>query len=1094
MDDQFSPREFLKARRPEQFSDSTVDETPILDRALLEYHLETLTSRSQEKEFEHFARRLAERAICPNLLPQTGPTGGGDSQVDSETFPVAESLALGWYVGVGDAAASERWAFAFSAKRVWRPKVRSDIEKIAKSERGYTKAFFITNQFVRDRVRADVEDELRKKHKLDVRILDRTWILDRVYRDRLEGLAIDALGIVLTKRAEVKKGPRDAEREKELEEAEQRITARLQDRVFGPTLVEDALDTAVLARELERPRSEVEGRLARAEELAARSGTEHQRVRSAYLQAWTAYFWYEDYPLFLKWGELALERGKNSRNSHDLELLHNLWSVLYSAIRAGKLSAEQGAFRKYTDVLSSALKRLGKEDGRPSTTLHARTLELQMRLIASPEAEQNAALRDLKKVVLQAEGLVGYPLAPLVEVLTEAGRFFDRHPAYDDLFDTIIEVTSKREGDVHAARMLLRRGAQQLDSNRPYEAIRTLGRALRRLHTHESRKDLVRALYLCGAAYERAGLLWAAHGTLVHAASVATNDFWAYSELNTLQAGCYRRLKWLEFKLGRVLHALAWHEMDRVVTAVIGAREEDPEIILGEDHRFAMMLGMLILKADIWELKRMAQLPDVLENLGLHVSAVALLYALGHEDRLPRELVEQTPVGETIHDFFRRWRNQPAAEGIAASPQLDDGRTVTLTSRILGCRIRLESENAPYCVALAESLMAALESLLSTAVAADVVAHEPVLTINLREAQFAENPFGFEMQEHGGRPHIEIRCVSFNPHQVSGEMQTAVKQKLLGLLMEILARVFLIRDPEQVFSRMLRDELAPERALDFTTSLVTLGNVLGDEPRTSLAAWTNREEGLEEYPLKRTEEWDAEERRAKIQDSRRPGELRAGRPDGAPERWDSEAIRHSDIETISLIRKPLWDEARFCGAFYLTNPAQDAPLLGLMFRGANAATQIFLQWHQELGDDDTDERLRITIIRGIDVENPYAYRVLIGSNFEQHAPEAGLVFMMSRMQRMDATTDENLNRFLQAFEKAGEYALVPGHLAAEGSFPTPLPGGVGKRKLYVRDAWQIGMHDPDSAGIDPDEQPVIPAGQQDAPITELIPWLRSHRG
>jgi site-specific recombinase XerC len=38
---------------------------------------ETDTSRSQEVKFERFARRLAEREICPNLLPQTGPTGGG---------------------------------------------------------------------------------------------------------------------------------------------------------------------------------------------------------------------------------------------------------------------------------------------------------------------------------------------------------------------------------------------------------------------------------------------------------------------------------------------------------------------------------------------------------------------------------------------------------------------------------------------------------------------------------------------------------------------------------------------------------------------------------------------------------------------------------------------------------------------------------------------------------------------------------------------------------------------------------------------------------------------------------------------------------
>src|SRR5438552_721600 len=92
-----SPRQFLKARRPEKFSDSVAEEVPALDRPMLEYHLDTLTNRNQETEFERFARRIAEREICPNLLPHTGPTGGGDSKVDSETYPVADALSLVWY-------------------------------------------------------------------------------------------------------------------------------------------------------------------------------------------------------------------------------------------------------------------------------------------------------------------------------------------------------------------------------------------------------------------------------------------------------------------------------------------------------------------------------------------------------------------------------------------------------------------------------------------------------------------------------------------------------------------------------------------------------------------------------------------------------------------------------------------------------------------------------------------------------------------------------------------------------------------------------------------------------------------------------------
>ena len=54
-----------------------------------------------DKPFEEFYRHIAEVEICPNLLPQTGPTGGGDSKVDSETYPVSENLSAYWYFGNG---------------------------------------------------------------------------------------------------------------------------------------------------------------------------------------------------------------------------------------------------------------------------------------------------------------------------------------------------------------------------------------------------------------------------------------------------------------------------------------------------------------------------------------------------------------------------------------------------------------------------------------------------------------------------------------------------------------------------------------------------------------------------------------------------------------------------------------------------------------------------------------------------------------------------------------------------------------------------------------------------------------------------------
>jgi hypothetical protein len=336
----FSPREFLKGRRPERFSDSVGQDSPVLDRSLLEYHLDTLTNRSEELHFETFTRRLLECTVCPNLLPHTGPTGGGDSKVDTETYPVAETLTMGWYIGIGDQAATERWAFAFSAKKDWRPKLKSDVAKIVTTGRGYTKAFFVSNQYIRDKDRAEIEDELRKEYGLDVRVFDRTWLLDKVFGGRLEQLAIDELGLKTSVRREFRKGPLDTEREQALESVEARIAAALQDNRHTLGLVNDCLEAADLARGLERPRTEVEGFYARADRLAKQFGAPHQRVQSAYDRAWTAFWWYEDYHLFSELYADVEERARGSRNAYDLELWTNLFFMLHGAVSGGELKAE----------------------------------------------------------------------------------------------------------------------------------------------------------------------------------------------------------------------------------------------------------------------------------------------------------------------------------------------------------------------------------------------------------------------------------------------------------------------------------------------------------------------------------------------------------------------------------------------------------------------------------------------------------------------------------------------------------------------------------------------------------------------------------
>ena len=251
------PSRYMRARRPYLYSNSEKTTEVALTREVLSHHLDTLTHQKAEYIFEGFAVRLAEKFIAPNLRPQTGPTGGGDGKTDSETYSVSPEIAERWYAA-DILAASERWAFAFSAKQDWRSKVRSDVKEIVGTGRGYQRIYFISNQYVPARQSAQVQDALTTEYRVPVTIMDRTWILDCVFEHGSLDIARKCLGVGKQYEATVL-GPRDLWRETELDRLEKLIGDGVAYQGRTPALADDALQAAKLARGLEKPRFEVDG-------------------------------------------------------------------------------------------------------------------------------------------------------------------------------------------------------------------------------------------------------------------------------------------------------------------------------------------------------------------------------------------------------------------------------------------------------------------------------------------------------------------------------------------------------------------------------------------------------------------------------------------------------------------------------------------------------------------------------------------------------------------------------------------------------------------------------------------------------------------
>ena len=235
-------------------------------------------------------RNLLPQALrtghLPKSRPQTGPDGGGDSKAESETVPVSDEIITLTYVGEPNAG-KEKWAFAFSAKEKWLAKARSDVDGIAKTERGYKRIIFVTSRYAKAKARAALEDELTKEHGIEVTIHDRSWILQQVIEFDRKDLAYNYLHVGQEVVDASSLGPADYSRTRQLEAIEKSL--------FNPDSfsgmerqgVTEALLAAKLSRSLERPRPETEGRFRRAIRLGDAHGTYRQKLEARYEALWT---------------------------------------------------------------------------------------------------------------------------------------------------------------------------------------------------------------------------------------------------------------------------------------------------------------------------------------------------------------------------------------------------------------------------------------------------------------------------------------------------------------------------------------------------------------------------------------------------------------------------------------------------------------------------------------------------------------------------------------------------------------------------------------------------------------------------------------
>ncbi len=188
-----------------------------------------------------------------------------------------------------------------------------------------------------------------------------------------------------------------------------------------------------------------------------------------------------------------------------------------------------------------------------------------------------------------------------------------------------------------------------------------------------------------------------------------------------------------------------------------------------------------------------------------------------------------------------------------------------------------------------------------------------------------------------------------------------------------------------------------------------------------------------------------------------------------------EKERKTDVGMFltGFIDLDLWNQAKWKATAYL-HDAQglEPPWLALVFQETKPAEQIFEQWNKRLGDRDSYNELRISIVEGDIPGEENGYTVLVSANVEniyKRAKDQGIdlpdpyVMIISRYNRMNPDPkSRNLAIFRERFERFGSYFLIPAVMTEDGVVAHQRLK-IQKRDIVFRNTTEIrSRNDPDS--------------------------------
>lgn len=785
---------------------------------------------------------MSELEICPNLKPQTGSTGGGDSKVDASTYPVSPALVERCYWGSPNLPSNENWAFAFSCKKNWKGKATEDIKKIAGIEQKFAKVFFISSQYIRDKIRAKTELDLSNQYGFEVHILDRTWIIKTVIEHKREEIAIEILNIGVGKIEKPRLGPRDTSRQERVDILLKKIG---QPEIYlgnDYALAEDYLQAAILVRNLGKPRHEIDGLFTRSRSLAQKHGYRGQIIRCGYHHAWTTFWWFDDISTFQ---EIYTEMEKHlpgTDNAEDCELFYNLWLLLCGATKSAGYSEEMARLNPRLASIRAEVNRLAGEKDRPNNSLHAETLSYLLELSEGfgDASKAKHAFNGLTRCLKQSVGLGTYPAMQFINNLMDLGNIFGDLPGYDLLFDEMCQTVRNRKGETSEGKLLFERGIQLIDKDKPKDVLRLLGQARIRLSKEETLKESIWAALGCCNAYREMGLYWAARIEALIAAHTALRTKDSLYEFPIEGFLAAKNMAWLEMTLARIGPFIAWHHLCWLIIAQLKSMQYEVEKFAEELRIQEGVLGCFFLNLDSSDLKELSDLQYGLDYANLSMARWALLYGLGEFEKLVEELPQELAANkEKFDEYFLKWKNQPASEQLSKVLTGETRSYWNYESTIMGVTYRLKARNYLGPILFSENLLGIIEAALSLARWENLafIVEEVNFLIDIKES--GKNPPNLDLEappDPRGYQFLWLPgMLKWLNETDRAEVTDFLMQFLLKLLMDITIDPF--DDLKQELDTWHKEDTF-SRALGSSPTSIAIMDIIGKEPY-ELGYWCN---------------------------------------------------------------------------------------------------------------------------------------------------------------------------------------------------------------------------------------------------------------